>query len=267
MTGTAPTLGVVLLWLLFGGSHVGLAVRPLRAALVGRLGERGFLVLYWVVAATTLTALVAFYAAHRAEGAAGLALGRTAALRTLLMGVVGLGVILATFGLADYPRFPTALFAPPVREPRGIERVTRHPFFVGTALVGGAHVLLATRLVGAAFSAGFALLGVVGAWHQDRKLLAARGAPYRAYVDATSVVPFAAMLAGRQPLRARELSPIVAAGGLAAAVALRSVHDSLFADGGAWVVIALLAGALVATGQTWRRAQRRRARDASRLPA
>src|SRR5437899_13047458 len=59
---------------------------------------------------------------------------------------------------------------PPIRAPRGVERVTRHPFFVGVALLASAHVLLATRLVGAVFFAGLAALAILGAWHQDRTL-------------------------------------------------------------------------------------------------
>ena len=55
--------------------------------------------------------------------------------------------------------------------------MTRHPFFVGVALLASAHVLLATRLVGAVFFAGLAALAILGARHQDRKILARRGAP------------------------------------------------------------------------------------------
>jgi len=51
-----------------------------------------------------------------------------------------------------------------------VERVTRHPFFVGVALLASAHLLLATRLVGTVFFAGLAALAILGAWHQDRKL-------------------------------------------------------------------------------------------------
>ena len=65
-----------------------------------------------------------------------------------------------------------------MREPRGLERVTRHPFFVGVALLGAAHALLAPRLVGAVAMGSLALLAGVGAWFQDRKLLALRGERY-----------------------------------------------------------------------------------------
>jgi uncharacterized membrane protein len=239
---------------------VGLATASVRGRLVGRLGQHGFLAVFWAIAALSFTALVVFYAAHRLEGASGPDLGRDPGLRGVLMAVIVLGVVLGAYGLADYPRLPTALFAQTVRGPRGVERITRHPFFVGTALFAGAHVLLATRLVGTVFFAGFALLAVLGARHQDRKLLAARGEAYARYLAVTSTVPFAAILSGRQAAAWGEISVVVAAVGLGVAFVLRVVHDSLFAHGGTWIVVALLAGALQATVQRLRRARRAGAR-------
>ena len=78
--------------------------------------------------------------------------------------------------------------------------MTRHPFFVGLALFGAAHALLAPRLVGAVAMGSLALFAGVGAWLQDRKLLALRGEDYCDYLAVTSAIPFAAILAGRQRL-------------------------------------------------------------------
>lgn len=44
--------------------------------------------------------------------------------------------------------------------------------------------------------------------------------------------------------------------GLAVAAALRAVHASIFAHGGAWVIGVVLAGAALSAGRAWRRAQR-----------
>lgn len=249
-----PATVVGLLWLGFGGTHVLLGGARVRAALVARLGESGFLALFSAVAAVTFGALVTYYAGHRFEGAPGLALGGSPAARGLLMAVVVAGVTLAF--LMDYAKSPTALFNPPIRAPRGIERITRHPFFAGVALLALAHVLLATRLVGAVFFAGLATLAIVGAWHQDRKLLARRGEAYAGYLAATSAVPFAAIVAGRQRFVGREISLRGLVLGLAIAAALRAVHASIFAHGGAWVIGALLVGAAVSTRRAWQRTRR-----------
>src|SRR5205814_7251177 len=106
----APVLGVLALWALFGGTHVALASGRVRAALVARLGEWGFMLVFSLVAAVSFSALVSFYAAHRFEGSAGPSLGAVPALRWVLIAVVAAGVVLVTASLAVYPRSPMALF-------------------------------------------------------------------------------------------------------------------------------------------------------------
>ena len=249
-----PAMVVTMLWVLFAGSHIGLAV--LRARLVARLGEIGFTLVFYLVAAVSFAALVTYYAAHRFAGAPGIGLGQMSGVRGLLIAVAVFGLALSIPGLTSYARLPSALFGQPVRGVRGIERVTRHPFFAGTALFAGAHVLLATHLVGTVFFAGLLLLAVVGTWHQDRKLLARRGPAYASYLAATSAVPFAAILAGRQGLAWRELPLGAFAVGVALAVAARAWHDSLFAAGGWWIVAVVVGGGTVAGINAWRRSRR-----------
>jgi uncharacterized membrane protein len=245
---------VAFLCVLFGGSHIGLAA--LRGRLVARLGEPGFAALFSVIAAVTFAALVMYYADHRFDGAPGLALADSAALRWPLIGLAMVGLALTVPGLVSYPRLPSALFAQPIRTARGIEKISRHPFFAGIGLFALAHALLATRLVGTVFFGGLLLLVVVGTWHQDRKLLARRGAAYAGYLASTSAVPFAAILSGRQRLTWRDLPAGALAGGLVLALALRQWHDVLFADRGAWIIGVVLLGALIAGVNALRRARR-----------
>jgi uncharacterized membrane protein len=251
-----PALGVALLWLLFGGLHIGLTVAPVRTRLHARLGEWGFILLFSLVASASFALLVRYYATHRWEGAAGLALGASAPLRWVLMTLAGVGVVLVTAGLVAYPRLPMAVMGGGIRAPRGIERITRHPFFVGTALIALIHVLLATRLVGAVFVGGFALLAIAGARHQDAKLLARRGRAYADYIAVTSTLPFRAMVAGRQQLPWHELPLGTLAAGVGVAAGLRALHDGLFGHGGAWVIAAVVGGGALATLQSWRYARR-----------
>ena len=252
-----PVIGVVLLWLLFGGTHVWLATRSVRTALVARFGERGFGVLFSLVAAATFAVLVRYYAAHQFVGPPGLALGATPARWLLIAGVV-VGLVLVAASFDVYPRSPMAIFARDVRMPYGFERVTRHPFFAGTALLAVSHALLATRLVGTVMFACLALLATVGSWHQDRKLLHRRGDAYRAYLDATSFVPFAAVLAGRQRIVWRELRVGFLVVGVALAFGLRAVHADIFAHDGAWVIGVTLGGALLFALASWWQTRRRR---------
>jgi uncharacterized membrane protein len=251
-----PTLGVGLLWVVFGGTHIGLATGPIRGRLVARLGELGFTAFFYLVASTSFGVLVAYYAAHRFEGTAGLALASIPVMRSILMIVAVAGLALTAPALAVYPRLPTAVFGQPIRTPRGIERITRHPFFAGFALFAVAHALLATRLVGTVFFAGFALLSALGAWHQDLKQLARRGTAYADYLAATSAVPFAAVVSGRQRLVWRELPVAALAVGIGVALALRARHDAIFAHGGAWVIGVVVGGGFIAGLNAWRRSHR-----------
>src|SRR5439155_841181 len=131
-------LGLVALWLVFGGTHVGLATRRVREALVSRLGEFGFGGLFTLVAAVSFSVLVWFYAAHRFDGPPGLALGAVPALRWPLMAIVVVGIAMMAASLVGYPSSPMAVFNHSVRPPWRMERVTRHAFFVGVAFGGAA---------------------------------------------------------------------------------------------------------------------------------
>jgi uncharacterized membrane protein len=266
-TSMVPALGVALWALVFVGTHVGLATHAMRARLVARLGEGGFFGLYSMVASVTFGMLVAYYAAHRFDGAPGLALGTHPFARALLIATIGAGIALAVAGLVAYPRMPVALFGRSVGEPRGIERITRHPFFAGTALLGIAHALLATHLTGTVLMGALALLAIAGARHQDAKHLRRHGRPYADYLAATSMVPFAAIVAGRQRLAWREQPLGALAAGVVVAVALRAVHASLFAGGGRWIVLAVVGGGAVASLQSWRRVRRRSARPIATVPS
>ena len=253
-----PVLRVALAFALFALSHIGLGWSPVREALVTRLGRWGFTLLFSCIAWLTFGGVVATYAALAGEGPAGLALGAHPAARFALVATVVLGSMLMAGTFAGYSGSPYSFGGEQRHEPRGLERVTRHPFFVGTALLGGAHALLATRLVAAVLMGSLALFALLGAWFQDRKLLALRGEPFAAYLAATSTVPFAAIAAGRQRLVWSELPYGTLLLGLALAWLLRSLHGHLFDHGGAYVIAALVIGPLVILVSEWRRDRRSR---------
>jgi uncharacterized membrane protein len=260
-----PALGMAALWILFGGTHIGLATAPIRGPLVRRTGETGYLLIFSLIAAASFTLLVSYYAEHRFEGAPGLALGRFEPLRWALIGIIAFGAVLVAAGTVSYTRSPYAIFSSATRGPRGTERITRHPFFCGVALFALAHVFVAPRLIGAVFAAGLACLAILGARHQDAKFLARRGPAYADYLAVTSTIPFAAIAAGRQRLVWSELPIGAIAVGIVAAIALRAAHDSLFALGGAPLAGTVLGAAGWATLSAWRAARRDRASGGRRL--
>lgn len=252
-----PALPMACLVLLFVGTHIGLASRSVRASLVGRLGEGGFVALFSLVAAASFSLLVHYFANHRLEGVTGPALGDVSVLAARALEVViVIGFVLIGASQASYSGSATEVLAKRVRPPRGIERVSRHPFFFGLGLVALAHLLLTARLVGAVFWGGIALLTFVGARHQDAKLLKRRGEAYAEYLASTSFVPFVAVLAGRQQIVWREIPWLAAGLGLVLAGVLHLVHDHIFDFGGALVITVIVGGAAVALLQAVRRARR-----------
>ena len=251
-----PAWGMAALWILFGGTHIGLTTRAVREPVVERIGETGFTVLFSLVAALSFTALVVFYSAHRFAAAPGLALGRFELVRWMLLAFITFGAVLVAAGSVSYPRSPYVLFSTATPGPHGIERITRHPFFSGVALFSLAHVFLATRLIGTVFAAGLACVAILGARHQDAKLLARRGRAYADYLAVTSTIPFAAIAAGRQRLVWSELPVAAIAVGIVAAIALRAVHDGIFALGGMPFATAVLVTAGWETMRSWRAARR-----------
>lgn len=246
-----PALTVAALWALFSATHIGLATRPLRESLVARLGERGFVLLFSVTAAVCFALLINGYARVRGQGAPGPALGGVPVLGEVLGIAVGLGVVLMIATFATYSSSPIAATGRR-REPRGLERITRHSFFAGAALFGLAHALLSPTLAGSVFFGALALHASLGALHQDRKLLRRRGQAYADFLAATSALPFAAILGGRQRLVWSELPWLFLAVATALAFALRAVHDSIFDYGGAWIIGVTVGGAFGALLAQWR---------------
>jgi len=251
-----PAFLVFLSFLPFSGTHIGLGLEPVRGRLVERFGERGFVNVFSVVATLTFAVWVATTAAVRSQGLPGLGLTHHPGFRIGAIFLIGLGFVLGAGSLASYARSPMALFSNVVREPRGVERVSRHAFFAGVALFAVGHVLLAPTLAAATFFAALTLHATLGAWAQDRKLLARLGAPYRGYVEQTSAVPFAAVALGRQPFAAREQPWVAYSIGLLLALLLREAHAHLFDYYGAWIIGSVVVGGAVATWSA-ERAQRR----------
>lgn len=264
MEDLEPVIRVLFAWLAFGGSHIALASSPVRGPLAARLGEKAFQGLFSAVAVATFALLCSVYADASTRGPAGLALASNPWIRWPAMATSALGVVSVFASLFDYPSSAYALSsAGHKREPRGFERITRHGFAVGIAMVGAAHALLAAQLSGTVFFAALALFAIAGSVHQDAKLRARDPERHGAFLAQTSLVPFAAIVSGRGRLVMSELRGSALALGLVAAWALREAHPWIFARGGVYVVIAVVGGAALATVQDARRMRRRRRRSAA----
>ena len=227
--------------------HLVLTTPPLRTVLVDRLGSTKHAGLVALTAWGTLAPLLWFYAAHRHEGPPGLGLGHLPAVHGSAIVLLSLGMMLMA-GIAapsGYLKSAAVVFGRVTREPRGAERITRHPFFAGLACFGLGHLLVAQRMAGVIVFGGALLIAVVGGLLQDRKLLAARGSSHAEYLAATSFVPLLAVLRGRQRIVAGELPWLAWAAGLGLAWGSRALHGTGFDAG--WIVVL----AVLVVGPTW----------------
>lgn len=192
-------LWVLLAGLAFAGPHLLFGFPPLRPRLAAALGEQRFVALFALIAAAGLALLAVTLA--RSDGAGpglGALLPASARWVLLLLGVAGL--VLAFAALRAYPRSPAALFRHRVAAPRGIEKVSRHGFFVGFGTFAFAHALLAREAApGVAFGM-LAAVSAIGALFQDRKLRTRHGAAWVDYLRQSSVLPGLALVQGRTRL-------------------------------------------------------------------
>jgi uncharacterized membrane protein len=240
--------GVVtaLLWLLFGGSHVGLSARPVRRRLIDLLGENGFIATYSAVAIATFAMLVHYVALHRFEELQTTLLVTVPPIRGALVALSVAGFSLFVAAVLLYPRLPMAVFRHRVIPARGIQQVTRHPFFSGIAIWAVAHALLAPSRVTFVFFVGIVVLALVGGMHQDRRLVAELGEPYRSYLAATSFWPFVAVMTKRQRVCWRE-QPWLAYGiGIGVSLGLYQIHEHIFDHGGAYIIATVSLGSILA---------------------
>lgn len=259
-----PVIAVTSAWLLFGGSHLLLSWPWVRIRLGNRLGERGFVILYALIAAVSLILLSIAAAYYGGDGPRGPSLATIPMARWSLGFIAFVGTALTVAGLANYSRSPMAVLARRIRQPDNIgskplanpahvERITRHPFFVGIAILMGAHVLLASTLSGAVFFAGFVLLALIGIPMQDRKLRARHGTVYRGYLEKSSVVPFAAALDPND--RTSTSSPVwpIAVTSIAGAILFALLHPVWTMGYGAIFVALVNIGGLFAVAKQLRR--------------
>lgn len=170
----------------FVGTHFALS-HPLRAPLVARIGEKGFLPIYSLVAFATLGWMIpAFRAAPPADlPGSGEAGWIAATVLTLPALVLFLG------SLRGNPAFPGVKVHPESaqRAPRGVFAITRHPMMWGFALWALSHILLWWSWRTLIVAATVLLLALVGAHLQDRKKAALLGDGWRMWEAQTSYWP------------------------------------------------------------------------------
>ena len=172
----------------FVGSHFALS-HPLRAPLVGALGENGFRILYSLVAlATFIWAAAAF----RSVDAGGTPLwdGMSDAIWIVVTIIMLVASVLLAGSFVRNPALPDARASRNAALPvHGVFHVTRHPMMWSFALWAAAHVLVSPTQRQWIMAGAIGFLALAGAHMQDRKKRALMGDAWDDWQSRTSYWP------------------------------------------------------------------------------
>ena len=214
--------GIVALWIAFAATHMGLSSLRLRPRLVAALGPGGFLGLYSLVALAIFVPMVSIYFQNKHAGPHLWYLGAIPGMRWAVY--IGMGVALV-LAVAAFIRPSPATMLSRSTEVAGVYRITRHPLFMGTALFGLLHLLVASvNAAELAFFGGFPIFALAGCAHQDRRKLAGADEGFRSFHDQTPFLPFT----GRDTPRGIAEMPVALLIGVAVTVLLRWFHPVWF---------------------------------------
>ncbi|AFZ12970.1 NnrU family protein [Crinalium epipsammum PCC 9333] len=186
----------------FAIAHSGLAaVRPWGEE---KIGARLYRVLFALVSLPLATVLIIYFFNHRYDGLQLWQVQGVVGVRSLVWVLSAISFIFlypATFNLLEV----AAIQKPQVHLfETGIIRISRHPQMVGQVIWCIAHTLWVGTTFTLLTSMGLVLHHLFAVWHGDRRLLARYGEAFETVKARTSVIPFLAVIQGRQTLKWQE---------------------------------------------------------------
>ena len=213
---------LILAALLWVGLHIGIAGTPLRGLAVARLGEVGFRIAFSL---GSLVAIVLLVMAWRRADSTPLWFAGVEARWILALLMLPAFVLF----MASHKRNPTAIGGKGLgEEPRGIQRVTRHPMLLSFALWAAIHMIGNGDTAALIFFGAFLVTALAGMPSIDAKLAARHPGDWPGFAAKTSILPFAAILSGRNSLALGEIGWMPPVVGVILWAALLHFHRSFF---------------------------------------
>ncbi len=196
----APDITIFSLLTIFAIAHSGLAgLRPYAEEIVG---ARAWRVVFALVSLPLALSCISYFVNHCHEGSQ----------LWDLTGVPGLHTILWFTDFVSflflYPSTFNLLEIAAIEKPQlhlwetGIIRITRHPQAMGQIMWCAAHTAWLGTSTAMSASAVLVLHHLYSVWHGDRRLEREHGEAFQVVKEKTSVVPFLAIIEGRQKLPA-----------------------------------------------------------------
>ena len=184
-------------------THIGIAGTRLRDVIVGRLGDRRYTVFYSLL--STVGTVWLFFAYLDAPYVA--LWGQLQGLRALAAVVMLLAFLFIGIGLLSRPStlFGEAALNYRLTDVAGIVRVTRHPILVGLLLWSVMHMIVNGDVAALILFGSLTLLTAVGVVSMDSKRRTRLAADWPEFAAHTSIIPFAAILGGRNRIALAEI--------------------------------------------------------------
>lgn len=183
----------------FAIAHSGLAA--LRPWAETKVGARLYRVFFALVSIPGATILIVYFFNHRYDGLQLWQLQGIPGLKSVVWILSALSFVFlypATFNLLEI----AAVQKPQVHLfETGIIRITRHPQMVGQVIWCIAHTLWLGTTFTLVTSCGLIAHHLFAVWHGDRRLAQKYGAAFAEVKARTSIIPFQAMLDGRQQFK------------------------------------------------------------------
>ena len=193
---------VLTLIFLFAIIHSGGAALRNKAELL--IGPRLWRLFFVTLSLPSAIILISYFLAHRYDG---LRLWNFQGNHYMFLVV---WVLTAISFLFLYPATYNLLEIPSLQKPKiriystGIMRITRHPQAFGQIIWCIAHTLWIGTSFTLVTSIGLIAHHIFAVWHGDRRLEIKFGEEFYKYKKSTSIIPFLAIIEGRQKLKLKE---------------------------------------------------------------
>jgi uncharacterized membrane protein len=210
--------------LVFLGLHVGISGSPVRQKMVERLAEKGYQIVFSVLSVLALIWLVAAW-----RNAPELNLWSVPGLSWLPVLLMPIATVLLICAYSA-PN-PTAIgggrFLKEENPAKGIFRVTRHPLMVAIVIFSFSHILTSGDLADLILFGSLFMTAALGMPSIDKKLHDRNAESFDRLAAVTSIIPFVAIMQGRNTLSLSEIGILRLAGGLALYVVMLYGHEYL----------------------------------------
>ena len=195
-------LSLVLGAICFAGIHLGVAGTTLRDRAIAVLGKGAYRAMFSIVSLAAVVWLVMAYKDAPYVATWGIPEWWKPIAIVLMLPAF----LLAVIGLTTPNPTSVGQEGRVARSPEGIVRVTRHPFLIGVGLWAMVHLIANGDVASLIFFGALAVTALAGTVSIDGKRRRALGRGWQSFAAQTSIVPFAAIAAGRTQFNPAEIA-------------------------------------------------------------